>query len=320
MPGFDTHYIFGQQTYKNIDSKYIKRIISNHPTVYGLGLQGPDLFFYDLMGHLKHDIDLGDLAHDSRVADFLFYLRDAIKIFPDEYDKQIAQTYFLGFLGHHTLDSTCHPYIYAKTDYNPYVKEKGYFDKHLKLETDINTIMLRHYKHLNPSQFFQDKTIELNPAELSVVSSQLEYAYNKTWPFLTEKKERMTRAILSFHFNSALLHDKSGEKKRFLNTLEYIIPGHMLFSGIIARNHFIYNDDPCNLKHSAWASPWQPDTVLTYSFIDLFNKAKARYLKILELCDAFFAADNVSDKEQCEYNLYDFIGNNSYLSGLPSFD
>ncbi|MCR5271587.1 MAG: hypothetical protein K6E13_01180 [Lachnospiraceae bacterium] len=321
MPGFDTHYIFGQQTYKEIDSKYIRHIIRNHHTVFGLGLQGPDLFFYDLFGHVKGDIDLGDLAHDSRCAEFLFYLRDARRIFPDERDREIAEAYFVGFLGHHTLDSTCHPYIYAETDYSPYVKQPGYFDKHLKLETDINTVMLKKYKNLHPSQFRQDRTIELDPKELIIVSSQLTYAYNKTWPTLHQKKERMRRAILSFHLNTGLLHDPSGEKKRFLATLEQVTPGHMLFSGIIARNRFLYNTDPCNLHHREWSSPWMPDVVRTESFIDLFNISKEKYLKLISLCDTLFNAKPDSDTErEAELSLYDSIGNVSYLSGLEPYE
>ncbi|MCR5469066.1 MAG: zinc dependent phospholipase C family protein [Lachnospiraceae bacterium] len=323
MPGFDTHYIFGKESYKKIDSKYIRRIIRNNHTVYGLGLQGPDIFFYDLIGHLKRDLDLGDLAHDHRVSDFLFYLRDAVKIFPEESDKEIAEVYFLGFLGHHTLDSTAHPYIYAVTDYDPYVKQKGYFDKHLKLETDINTVMLKKYKGLNPSQFRQLRTIELDKDQLEIVATQLLYAYNNTWPELGIKKERIVRAILSFQFNVGLLHDPRGEKKRFLATLEQFVPGHMLFSGIIARNRFIYNEDPCNLRHLSWSSPWEPEIVRNESFINLFNKAERKYLKLISLSSKLFLSPSDladEEKENAELALFDAIGNVSYLSGLDSYE
>ena len=48
MPGFTTHYLLGIKTYKDIPENKLKSIISKHQWLYLLGLQGPDMFFYNL--------------------------------------------------------------------------------------------------------------------------------------------------------------------------------------------------------------------------------------------------------------------------------
>jgi len=317
MPGFNTHYIFGTQAFKSIHSKKTRNNISSHSKVYALGLQGPDLFFYDLLGHLLKEVNLGELAHDTSCGKFLFYLRDSVRLFPDSEDKKIAQVYYLGFMAHHILDRTCHPFVYAFTDYDP--DDKSYFDRHLKFETDIDTIFLYKYKKTHPSIFLQAETVRLSPEEISVVSTQLYYAYSMTYPDIEVSRSRMERAIKEFHFNLMGLHDKTGGKKRFLLTLEQFVPGHMLFSGIIGRDGFTYNTDACNLTHRIWKSPWQKDVQRTDSFVDLFENALEEYLSCVNITNALFAAtEDSKERDDFEAKLSAKIGNISYCSGIEA--
>ena len=48
MPAFFSHYRFGLYGYKKMSGNYIKKSVKNHPHVFALGCQGPDLFFYHL--------------------------------------------------------------------------------------------------------------------------------------------------------------------------------------------------------------------------------------------------------------------------------
>ena len=48
MPGFTTHYILGMKAYNDMPSGQLKFIIAKYRWLYQLGLQGPDMFFYNI--------------------------------------------------------------------------------------------------------------------------------------------------------------------------------------------------------------------------------------------------------------------------------
>lgn len=45
MPGYVTHYIFGREVYHNLKNNSLKKNLYYNRAAYGLGLQGPDIFF-----------------------------------------------------------------------------------------------------------------------------------------------------------------------------------------------------------------------------------------------------------------------------------
>ncbi len=48
MPGFTTHYLLGVKAYNDLPNNQLRRIISKYRWLYQLGLQGPDMFFYNI--------------------------------------------------------------------------------------------------------------------------------------------------------------------------------------------------------------------------------------------------------------------------------
>ncbi|CBK73596.1 hypothetical protein CIY_06920 [Butyrivibrio fibrisolvens 16/4] len=52
MPGFITHLSFGEQSLSFIESSYTTDLLEKHMHSYGLGLQGPDIFFYHIPAYL----------------------------------------------------------------------------------------------------------------------------------------------------------------------------------------------------------------------------------------------------------------------------
>ena len=58
----------------------------------------------------------------SKVHVFLTQLLKSKDMFLEETEQQIAISYICGFLGHYVLDTTCHPYIFAKSHYGTYDK------------------------------------------------------------------------------------------------------------------------------------------------------------------------------------------------------
>ena len=115
MPGFTTHYLFGLDTYRHFDNHLLKQTIRSNQTAFSLGLQGPDIFFYFLPSYTIHHNNIGAVAHTDKTGEFLKHLLNSRKLFRSGKERKIAEAYIAGFLGHYTLDTRCHPYIYWKT-------------------------------------------------------------------------------------------------------------------------------------------------------------------------------------------------------------
>ena len=68
MPGFTTHYILGMKAFNDLPSNPLKHIISKYRWLYQLGLQGPDMFFYNIPILRHRDYrNVGSYMHEHHV-------------------------------------------------------------------------------------------------------------------------------------------------------------------------------------------------------------------------------------------------------------
>ena len=81
VPGFTTHYLFGVKAYNDLPNNYLKHVISKYRWLYQLGLQGPDIFFYNvpILRHRDYR-NVGSHMHEYQVNDF-FIFNDICTIF-----------------------------------------------------------------------------------------------------------------------------------------------------------------------------------------------------------------------------------------------
>ena len=115
MPGFASHYLFGQQSLSHLKEDQEYHILSLHPHAYNLGLQGPDIFYYYLPAWLLYDHNAASLIHENSSLQFFIAMIDARNKLSSHSERIIADAYICGFLGHYTLDTYCHPYIFDRT-------------------------------------------------------------------------------------------------------------------------------------------------------------------------------------------------------------
>lgn len=328
MPGFTTHYLFGQQTYQSLQPSSVKQTIQKYHRVFALGLQGPDIFFYDIPSHISMKKNPGSIAHTANTGDFLFHLLESPDIFLTKQEQKIAVAYIFGFIGHYLLDTTCHPYIYAMTHYKE--QQKGYLGHHVRLETDIDASLLWFFQHKHPSEFRQDKSIAITREQLDVVSAILHYAFQKTYPALPLSRQDIVRAIRSMQQGTKLLYDPSGYKKAFLRRIESVIPGYPIVSPLVANDTLMFHTDPCNTRHVSWKNPWDEEQESDESFFDLFETAQEEYRQILNCVARLFSCDSAVLRQTQEHSSADLgkekalsllkrrLGNRSYHSGLSS--
>ncbi len=162
MPGFTTHYIMGMKAYNDMPANSLKHIIAKYRWLYQLGLQGPDMFFYNIPILRHRDYrNVGSYMHEHKVREFFEnYLKMASEI-TSRQQREEALAYFCGFLCHYVGDSICHPYVYGRIQ-NGIGNLHGL---HAQLENDSDALQLIKYKKKKPAEFNQAATICLNGME-----------------------------------------------------------------------------------------------------------------------------------------------------------
>lgn len=102
MPGFTTHYILGLKAYGGLENSGLKYIISKYRWLYQLGLQGPDMFFYNIPILRHRDYrNVGSYMHESHVNDFFVNALCEIQGMESKQKQQQAISYIAGFLCHY---------------------------------------------------------------------------------------------------------------------------------------------------------------------------------------------------------------------------
>ena len=317
MPGFTTHYLFGQQTYQLLAPSALKRIIQKYHTVFSLGLQGPDIFFYDVLSFLSSKKNPGSVAHTADTKEFLQYLFESLRIFPEKKEQQTAHAYILGFIGHYLLDTKCHPYVYAMTHYNK--KPKGYIGQHIRLETEIDAILLNRCLNKQPSEFHQNETIALSKEQQTTISAMLYYAFSKAYPRLGITRRRIVQAIHAMQLSAKLLYDPTGKKKAVIRRIETVVPGYPLLSPLVPADRSLSLKDPGNVRHRLWQNPWEPELESTESFFDLFERSLREYTVMLNVIARFFSRQHTAKEEaKAVSRLLGLLGNRCYHSGLSA--
>lgn len=319
MPGFTTHYLFGvnncRQLKRENACQTLMQSIGRHKTVFQLGLQGPDIFFYHLASQLKK-VRPGSIAHTRWTGDFLKCLIEAPELFWKEEDRQTAQAYAAGFIGHYVLDAQMHPYVYDRTGIGDVLKEKGYAD-HIALETDIDAALLMRYAKCLPSEFPYGKTIAFDGKTRAVVAEILFYAYHSVFEELGLTKRFLSRAICSMQVGTRLTYNPHNYKRQVVEKAERILFGRLQISPVIPNDFVQATDDPLNLEHREWHNPWDTQQCFHTSVPELIKKASGRYRKALHLLDCLYAADSYeASYDDSLDGLCQFLGQQSFHSGL----
>lgn len=315
MPGFTTHYLFGQQTYQKLRPSRLKRMIQKYHRVFCLGLQGPDIFFYDLISWCFGNENPGPIAHTTNTGALLSHLLETPELFSTEKERDIARTYVLGFIGHYLLDSTCHPYVYARTGYGQEGKYSTW--RHLYLESDIDRTLLWFYQHRHPSEFHQDESIALTKEQANVLSILLYSAFHETFPDMPLSRHTILRAMYAIRKETGMLRDPSGRKKALIRRFEGLVPGYPVLSPLVPSDTLLFHPDPCNRKRRMWRNPWDKSLSSTESFFDLFDSAQKEYSRLLNAISHFFSMEHRSiQKEEALSLLLARLGNRDYHSGL----
>ncbi len=306
MPGLSTHYLFGVGTLKYIKKLKLYEMVQNHPSVYALGQQGPDMLFYypKLRGG-----NVGSLMHKESTAEFFNSMLHYIeKHSGNTREREILLVYVAGFLGHYVLDRIFHPYVYSYAlRHNSILKQNS---RHFRLETEVDAYLLKATKRIEPCFFKSSKTLALSPEEQRAVIGLLQYATMSVYGVMLTKR-RLKITLFNMRIIHAFLRDKRGTKKRMLFSLECRMLGCPLISNLIpARTEPKDKKDLLNLMRKKWYNPYETDVFSTKSVPDMLRDARYEYIDVLQELDEMFAKLFENKNEFIAY-----IGNYSYHTG-----
>ena len=237
-------------------------------------------------------------------------------------EKRIADAYICGFIGHYTLDTTCHPYVYYRSNHFKALQQgKTYdFGNHVTLETDIDHVVLAHFAHVKPTEFDYAKAIGVTPQEQDVICFLLEEAINNTFLDANITYSEISKAISSFIALNRIMNDPTGNKKRIVRTLEECIMHHPFISSMVPSDKHIKFKDPCNIAHNTWCNPWAPEIKSSASVFDIMNDAIPVFIDRLSI---YYNSVNenldedINDIVHYRNKLLENLSDISYTRGLP---
>jgi len=307
MPDVVTHATFAIELSQSLDNSLLKETLERYQSIYFLGSQGPDVFYYYQLFSIKKDtkyLNFADIMHQNQVGNFLI---ESIKYLKSHYHESL-HGYLCGFICHHALDRHAHPYVYYVTG-NEEIEYRG---NHMRLERAIDSLFIIH--HWN----------ETKPHLFNIHKKILNYHLDKTifLPYYDEilskvyHKENGGKAFLNATSNSKriakVIYDRYGIKKGLAKWLDKYFNKK---SRIVLETLFYYHNidtkiDYLNLNKKQWHHPVLKEVKSNESFIDLYKRGINEAKKEMDAISYYL--ENKID----EVELKTIIGNKSYETGL----
>ena len=302
MPGFLTHYLAGQKL-KVCLNEGTQKIINENEEIFSLGCQGPDIFFYYFPGLMyKHTRGIGTAMHNSNLGMFILDIANQCR----EGKGTAIFAYTCGFVMHYALDSSAHPYIYARTTTKGASEIKNAAD-HRLFETAIDITMLERLLGKKPNDLVQANLIKAPKASLlaaaRAASSAIATVYGRAIS-LSQTYSAMKFMLLFTKF----LQTKKGRRKKILRFLEKITIREPLFSCMMHDQHTSL--DVMNMEKHEYTPPWESGKTENYSFIELFDRSIVYGADICKVLHGFVHGAADEDK------LAKILGNKSLRTGV----
>lgn len=288
MPNVWTHIFFAEDICQSLPCSFSDSPFKN---ALFLGAQGPDPFFYyrfwaspskQETGHA-----IGEALHTKQCGPFLIGLiEQACRASPT------VRTYVTGFITHHILDRTTHPYIHYRAGYQG--------SNHQKLETIIDTKLALKYrkkeiwKHSLVSEIDYGECL---PAELLQLLEKTIYNY---YPGLVFQRDDIQLAYQDMLLAHKLFADPLKLKNKLLGKLIHSYSHQPIRKNI----------DYLNEQKKQWIHPATGQAYFE-SFEELYATALKEGTAILEQVLDYWKSPDENKKMQ----LVENIGNISYDTG-----
>ncbi len=326
MPGFTTHYVLGVKAYHDLDAGPLKEIILRQRQPFQLGLQGPDIFFYNIpMLRYRDNRNVGTYMHEHHVRDFFTVILDEIASMDPGTEREAATAYLCGYMCHYCGDTICHPYVYARISFDPGHPDMDSYSRHAALENDLDALVLWRYLKKKPSEFNQAATIALNGRQKQFIGLFLADCINFAYYPINEfnnfevSPSLISRTILATRIGCRTLEDKHDRKQRGASIFEKLFLKTPVVSSKLVGDTIQDERLALNTDHETWCNPWNKALASQDSFPQLWDRTVGKCNTVLELLNDLTIAGAEGSPHERE-RLLSELGNNSLHSGLPIRD
>ena len=274
MPAIITHHLFGCDVCAR-DSTLVAD--GTERDAFLLGCQGPDPLFYAFAATTTPELRrLGTILHTEKTAELLFALKNATELLaPDE--RSIGRAYALGFICHHALDSTVHPWVFhcqqalCDAGVDGLTRENG-TEVHTLIEADLDEMVLYVKRGETIASFAAWRTA-LPLTERALEVSSFVHAYLDMNVYgLSVSPLLFARSVRAYQQAQRMLHAPSPLKRRVLAGLERLVRPYSLYDAMSPRARAHAESDFDNREHHAWIDPFTGRT-RTEGFWDLYDRA-----------------------------------------------
>lgn len=272
MADFVSHYLFGEQALDAFPTA-VQLAAARRPAVFNWGLQGPDPLFYHKLAFGSPLHKYGNRMHSERTDELFFAFARAVNRMEGA-GRDIAESYFYGFLCHYALDSALHPYVYCRQqeclEADPRQSASAV---HCQIESDIDYALYDAEYHAPVTEFDPGAYYKLTHEETAVLAVLLHY---------------LLRVVYGVRVDTAALRDSFGEMlavQRFLYAgVPLVYRGvqqaeKLLGRGALLSSH-IKGEAPAwnclNLEHAPWRNLWKPEETRTESVPELIAAAREK--------------------------------------------
>ena len=295
MPAFLYHYACGVKAFHTLPDGVVRRAIRQHPSVYAIGLAGPDIFFYSLPQWIRKDgMTTGRIMHIRRTGTFLQTLYHDLGTRADEEEQDIAVAYLAGFLGHYSLDCCAHALVYriCKDE-----SETVALGRHFRYEAAMDRMCCRQVLGRDINEHpRQVDLIRLCKKERRVISEMVSGAIREVYPDMVKKpgRRRMQILLWEYYLLSGQIADPSGFKEWLVLKAERLFPGYPLVSPLLI------NRNTYGLDGGDWKR-----------FEIRFNRGWQMHARLLKAMEETLSGRCTQDR------FFALVGSRSYHDGKP---
>lgn len=331
MAGFATHAIYGEELLQEGDGVMPVSVIARHRGVFGAGCQGPDLFLYNIPMLLSStEKNLGIRMHHEKSSLYFANLIWAVWEAEDTQAMEVGISYLYGALAHYTLDSSIHPYVYARIGYDPSsaYSKKATAGLHHRLESAIDAKMIAVKKGILPSAFSASSYQKMTEAEKKTLASLLERAVSRCYRIHLKKENVMASLRMMKWITNGFFAASDGQREK-LQKIEFPFKEDYGLTNFMVTDKLIRKRKVMNTQNCSWHNPWDWNQESNASVWEIYDRAVEKYVQYCKIIEEviplyqsqFFAImGEKSERKELHRNIYHAVmklGDLSYETGLP---
>ncbi|QRN84922.1 zinc dependent phospholipase C family protein [Clostridia bacterium] len=290
-----THSLFAMDSLKLLP-KYRKIEGTEHNALLTLGAQGADPFFYfgkQPCRSTKGYPELAGILHTEKTDEFLVNLWQFVK--EGKADTTERFSYAWGFTGHYTLDTQCHPYVYAQAGFafNGTAKTDEMTSNHMILEANIDALL---YNKKTGKNIKKVKLWEWMPDTLPTCLDQFYGRISEMYDYSTYQEGDFERAMKDMKLAQRFLYDPQGCKESLSRMLARI-KGRSVYIGkpVYPTLKYVESLDCMNESHQKWSHPMDENKLSQDSFVDLYDQALVRMAAYWQHIELFLKGEGDLD-------------------------